>query len=119
MTRPRPAPPITEAEFTDQVIELLRWHGWLVAHFRPARTAHGWRTPVQGDGAGFPDLIAAHPTRGMFAAELKTRRGRLSRAQLLWLERLEGAGVEIHVWRPDDINHIEARAAGRTDTPAR
>jgi hypothetical protein len=46
---------LSEAAFTDAVIELARLGGWRVAHFRPARTASGWRTPVQGDGAGFPD----------------------------------------------------------------
>jgi hypothetical protein len=30
------------------VIELAKLRGWRTAHFRPARTAHGWRTAVLG-----------------------------------------------------------------------
>jgi hypothetical protein len=50
-------PTITEAEFLAQVLQLAKLCGWLTAHFRPAKTAHGWRTAVQGDGAGWPDLV--------------------------------------------------------------
>jgi hypothetical protein len=51
-------------------------YGWRAAHFRPARTAKGWRTPVAADGAGFPDLVLVRRTR-IVAAELKS--GRVTR----------------------------------------
>jgi hypothetical protein len=54
--RPR-VPPITEAAFLRQVLDLAKLRGWRTAHFRPAQTSRGWRTAVQGDGAGFPDLV--------------------------------------------------------------
>ncbi len=53
-----------EADFQAQVIDLLHLHGWVVAHFRPARTAKGWITPVAADGAGFLDLLAVHARPG-------------------------------------------------------
>jgi hypothetical protein len=46
-----------EQSFQSVVIEVARLTGWRVAHFRAARTAHGWRTPVTADGAGWPDLV--------------------------------------------------------------
>jgi Protein of unknown function (DUF5131)/VRR-NUC domain len=106
----------TEAEFTAQVIALARRLGWRVAHFRAARTDRGWRTPVQGDGAGFPDLVLARPaghltevglelrptpSRQIIFAELKTDTGRVSPEQQAWLDASGGV-----VWRPRDWNLI-------------
>jgi hypothetical protein len=58
-------PPPTEREFQRQVIDLARLLGWRCAHFRPGRTARGWRTPVQADGAGFPDLQPVRARDGL------------------------------------------------------
>lgn len=88
-----------ESDLQTGVIDLAHALGWRVAHFRPARTAHGWRTPVAADGAGFPDLVLVRRTR-IVAAELKSDRGRLSDVQRDWLEALYAAGVETHVWTP-------------------
>jgi hypothetical protein len=89
------------------VIEAARILGWKVAHFRPARTRYGWATAVQGDGAGFPDLVLARDR--IVYVELKTARGRLHETQKAWIEWLTAAGCEAHVWRPDDWT------AGRID----
>jgi hypothetical protein len=99
---------VTEAEFQKQVIDLAQLFRWRVAHFRPARTAKGWRTPVAADGAGFPDLVLAKEGRLIFA-ELKAEKGRVSEAQALWLESL-GPSTEdrlVVVWRPSDWDSIE------------
>lgn len=103
---------VTEGEFTAQVIALAKLCGWTTAHFRPARTgAGGWRTAVQGDGKGFPDLVLVKPPRLVFA-ELKVRPNRLDPAQLLWLEKLMGVagaspGLGYFVWFPEDWSDIE------------
>ena len=89
----------TEAQFTDQLIEVGRLLGYKVAHFRPAKTSRGWRTPVSGDGAGWPDLTFAKPGRLIFA-ELKSKVGKLSPEQTDWLALLEATGAESYVWRP-------------------
>ena len=99
---------MTEREFQGQVIEVAHLLGWRVAHFRPARTAHGWRTPVAADGQGWPDLFMVRGNRSV-AAELKSETGKLSDDQRLWLDSLEAAGVEVHSWRPDDFDDV-ARA---------
>jgi hypothetical protein len=94
-----------EAELQEQAIELAHLLGWRVAHFRPALTRHGWRTPVSADGAGFPDLVLLRRDR-IVAAELKSARGRVTDEQSAWLAAFSAAGVEVHVWRPADFDEI-------------
>lgn len=103
---------MTEGEWLDQVTEIAERMGWSWLHLRPARTAHGWRTPVSGPlGAGWPDLILVRDDR-IIAAELKSADGRPSPAQLLVLTLLQGV-AETYVWRPDDFDDV-ARVLGRT-----
>jgi len=103
-------PPIrlgeTEAQFQHAVIELAQTLGWRVAHFRPARTSHGWRTPVQGD-PGFPDLVMVRAGKIVFA-ELKSERGKLSADQQAWIDATGG-----YLWRPSDWRQIVAVLHGR------
>jgi hypothetical protein len=99
-------PRISEAEFTTQVIDLARHTGWLVAHFRPARTKTGWRTAVSGDGAGFPDLVLVKDET-VLVVELKVPPNKVSDAQRRWLDCFAGAGVTAHVWTPADWPEIE------------
>lgn len=101
-TTVRPDPP--EKEFQRDVIRLARTLGWRVAHFRPARTSKGWRTPVAADGAGWPDLMLVRDR--LVAAELKTGSNRLTPEQADWIDALQAAGVECHVWRPGDLDAI-------------
>ena len=80
---------MTERDLQDAVIDCARSLGYRVAHFRPALTAKGWRTPVQGDGKGFPDLVLAHARqRRLLFMELKAGRGKLSVDQVEWLDTL-------------------------------
>jgi len=74
---------VTETAFQAQVIELAHICQWRVAHFRPAQTRHGWRTPVQADGKGFPDLVLVRD-RVIFA-ELKRDRANPNADQWAWL----------------------------------
>ncbi|MCK9629580.1 MAG: VRR-NUC domain-containing protein [Bacteroidales bacterium] len=94
----------TEGQFQSAVIELAHMFGWRIAHFRAAQTAKGWRTPVQADGKGFPDLVLARER--LILAELKSERGRLSDAQREWIEALERAGAEVYCWRPSQLEEI-------------
>lgn len=104
VTKPRE----TEAGFQQAIIDLAHLNGWLVAHFRPAQTRAGkWVTPVAADGAGFPDLVLVHDDRVLFR-ELKTAKGRVSVAQMHWIDALEVAGADARVWRPRDWPEIEA-----------
>lgn len=113
---------------------LARMFSWTVAHFRPGKTSRQyvnkqgeikdvWVTPVQGDGAGFPDLVLVHgqymqlaaygegkvtiPGRTIWA-ELKSDSGKLSPEQILWLDLLiDTEGAEVYLWRPSDLEEIQ------------
>ena len=99
----------SEREFSDSVAEVAHLYGWRIAHFRPARTVHGWRTPAQYDGAGFPDCVLVQPVRGLtWFRELKAGKGRLNAAQQDWRNWLNSAGANFDVWRPADFDDIVA-----------
>ena len=98
---------MTEQELMDKVVELARTVGWRVAHFRPARTQHGWRTACQYDAEGWPDLFLVHPDAGdKLAVELKVwaRRNDVSDAQRHWLVDLEMCGIETALWTERDFD---------------
>ncbi|HEX3332581.1 MAG TPA: VRR-NUC domain-containing protein [Gaiellales bacterium] len=89
---------MTEHAFQTAIIDLARLLGFKVAHFRAARTAHGWRTPVAADGKEFVDLVLAKPGRLIFA-ECKSEAGRLTKEQRAWTAVLGAAGAEVYVWQ--------------------
>lgn len=96
------------SQFENQVIELAGLCGWLRAHFRPAKTTKGWRTPVSGDGKGFPDLILLRPPR-LIVAELKTGRDTPNKDQANWLNHFYGSSfdTEVYVWYPEHWEFIK------------
>ena len=99
---------VPEVAFQRQVIDLCRLLGYKVAHFRPAQNARGqWSTPVQADGAGFPDLVIAGRGRVIYA-ELKAEGEHPTAAQREWLQALRDAGAFAFVWRPSDLDEIQA-----------
>jgi hypothetical protein len=94
-------PPLLEEPFVDRVIDLAKRCGWLVTHFRPARTQRGYRTAIQGD-KGFCDLVLAR--RGVvLIRECKTDAGQLRPDQRAWLAEL---GPIAAVWRPRDWDSV-------------
>ncbi len=97
---------VSETEFLGQIIQLARLCGWRCAHFRPAKTEKGWRTAVQADGAGFPDLVLVRHSRVIFA-ELKSEKGKVSPEQKEWIEALKITGNMMEIWRPSDWDRIE------------
>lgn len=102
--------PMSEAQWQALVLDLMRVYGWRVAHFKavPVTVAGVTRTftPVQADGAGFPDLCAVHRRHeAILYAELKTETGRVKPAQRAWLDDLLAAGSRgtyVVVLRPRD-----------------
>ncbi len=99
-----------EAILQAKIMDLARLFGWRRAHFRTAYQpgAERWLTPMSGE-KGFPDLVLIRPPRLIFA-ELKSEKGRLSLDQELWLADLEEipTGIEVYLWRPSDIDEIQA-----------
>lgn len=103
---------LTEKQFQHQVEHLAHVYGWRLFHALPAmNSTGGWRTAQTGD-IGFPDLVLAHPTKGLIFAELKSQRGRITVDQRIWLNILEATGAETHIWRPSDFEHIKTRLKG-------
>ncbi len=92
---------MTETELLNGVLAMAGVFGWRSFHVRPARTAHGWRTAVQGDGRGFPDLVLLREGRHV-VVELKSQRGQVTQEQEAWLDAFEKSGAEVFVWRPVD-----------------
>ena len=83
--------------------KIARQHGWLTYHTHDARRSE----------EGFPDLVATDGCTVLFA-ELKTRTGKLTEAQSLWIEMLRHATrLETYVWRPDDLPTIRERLSHR------
>jgi hypothetical protein len=88
-------PPITEAEFQRQVIDLAHIYHWLVYH--PMLSKWSER--------GWPDLSMVRGDRMIFA-ELKREKGVLTKDQVKWLVLLEHTCAEVYVWRPSNIEQI-------------
>lgn len=114
-----PSEPGGEAEFQDRVIGLARSLGYIVAHFRNVRIQRAdgscyFSTPVQADGAGFPDLlmIRADPPR-IVVAELKAGKNKTSDKQDEWLSRFSAVGIKACVWYPKHWKKIEATLRGK------
>ena len=89
---------MSEADWLAEVAAYAQEHGWRVAHFRPGRTALGWRTAMQGD-AGFPDMTMARDGVVVFAELKASKKGLLTVGQERWIEAL---GPYAYVWTPAD-----------------
>ena len=105
---------LSETEFQQTIIDLANALGWVVAHFRGVRVQRQdgsvyYQTPVQADGAGFPDLVLVKDY--VIYAELKTDTGKVSEAQTKWINLLSKAGCDVYVWRPKQFEDI-ARILG-------
>jgi hypothetical protein len=96
-----------EQSFQTCVLEVARLAGWRTLHILPARRADGsWRTPVGGDGKGWPDLTLVRPPRLLFV-ELKSENGKLRPEQRDWLDRLRLLPqAEVYLWTPRDWDEL-------------
>lgn len=104
-------PDASEAMFQKDVVRLATMYEWLVHHVRPGRYGEFYKT----DGLpGMPDLVLISlRNRGVIFAELKTARGRLNENQLIVGKALMQNGAEYYVWRPNDMQDIADRLAGK------
>jgi VRR-NUC domain len=103
-----------EASFMDAVLAVAKLAGWRTLHIRPARRADGsWRTPIGGDGKGWPDLTLVRPPRLLFA-ELKSETGTLRPEQREWLDVLRLLPqAEVFLWTPADWNLLVEVLTGK------
>lgn len=93
---PRSPGGISERDLQSQVRSLCSLFGWRV--YATWSSLHSPR--------GFPDLVMVRSTRLLFA-ELKSATGKTSPEQAQWLTELARVpGIEVHLWRPADIEAI-------------
>jgi hypothetical protein len=92
---------MSEDAFKSRVIDYAMLRGWLVAHYRPARTDKGWRTALEGH-RGAPDLILARDGR-VLLVELKSDKGRVATEQAVWGSAL---GDYYRLWRPSQWDQV-------------
>lgn len=103
-------PRLREAEVQRLVTDAASLFGWSWVHFRPAQTAHGWRTPVSGPlGAGWPDLVLVRPepsngVRHLLFVEVKGHGGHVSDDQARVHALLRASGLAVHVVGPTDVD---------------
>lgn len=88
---------MSEVQLLAAVRRLARYRGFMTYHTRDSR----------GSEAGFPDLVMVSvKQRRVLFVELKTATGKTSAAQDAWLAALAAAGVEVHLWRPADLQTV-------------
>lgn len=84
-----------ERQFQDWVIARARELGW-----RKIYHTYDSRRSVPG----FPDLVLVNVTAGrIMFRELKTMTGRVSPEQREWINDLLAVGMDVGIWRPDDV----------------
>jgi hypothetical protein len=66
-----------------------------------------WHYDSRRSRPGYPDLTCWHPEKGLFFAELKSEKGRLSAEQKERIAGLRMAGQRAYVWRPSDWQHVQ------------
>ncbi|MEU3455621.1 hypothetical protein ABZ671_18770 [Micromonospora sp. NPDC006766] len=92
---------MSEDDLLKVILSLCQTMHLRTAHFRPARTEKGWRTPVQGDGKGWLDLVIVGSE--VLYRETKSTNGRVEPDQQVWMDALAAAGQNVGVWRPIDL----------------
>jgi hypothetical protein len=88
------SPLVSEKAFQAAVLRVAKAAGWTFAY-------HTYRSTKSM--SGFPDLVLCHRDPGgpLYAVELKTDTGQLTKAQEAWLQALAGStGVVAATWRP-------------------
>ena len=104
----------SEKLFESKVKQLALLNGWHCFHATPHQVRPG---VFRSDGKGYPDLtLAKAPTAshagGLIYAELKSAVGKASKEQMEWLAAL-APHCEVYLWRPNDLDFIEARLSRR------
>jgi hypothetical protein len=88
---------VSEAQFQRAVVDLARIHGWRRRHNPDSRKEDG--------EPGFPDWIFLRGPR-LLIVELKKEDGKFRKGQPEWLDafrEIPSPFVEVHVWRPSDM----------------
>jgi hypothetical protein len=88
---------VSEKKWQETVIGICKARGYLVYHTHDSRRCE----------PGFPDLVIVGHKRVIFA-ELKTIAGKVEPEQQAWLDALVSARQIVFIWRPGDLEEINA-----------
>lgn len=88
--------PSDEDAYLTGLLDAANLGGWRVHHDRRSDLAITQGSP------GFPDILAAHPGRGLVIAWEVKDRGHATADQAGWLAALRAGGIDARVIRPDD-----------------
>lgn len=107
--------PTTEAAWQEQVIDLLKIHGWRWLHVRRSLGKRNGRSAWQTTTniKGWPDLFCWHPVHGFLALELKSPKGLIRPEQLDVMHELATAGARTMIARPADLDEVERWLRGK------
>lgn len=119
-----PQPPFTkEKEFLRWVVNEAEERGWKVAHIGASvNIVQRAESDPRGPGkivipdkgtAGFPDLVMVRER--LLCAELKLTPNKPTGNQINWLEALNEAGIETHVWTDRQLELIQRTLDTRID----
>ena len=102
---------VTEAQLQHTVVTMAEYLGYECWHDNDSRR----------NKAGLPDLLCVKPATdatpgAVYWFELKTMRGRLRPAQRYWIDLLRGAGEQVYVVRPSDVDAVERLLRGEIET---
>lgn len=108
--RARQLAAMSESVLQGHVIGLATWLDWHCYHTHDSRRSQ----------AGFPDLTMVRENDRVLFVELKTERGKVTQAQQEWIDALSSVAtltdlLEVHVWRPRDMDEIERVLKRRRD----
>jgi hypothetical protein len=93
---------VSEKGWQMTVVSAAQLHGWRLFHPYDSRKSN----------PGWPDLVLWHPRRNrMMFRELKTDKGKLTKAQVDTLEELRACGADTGVWRPRDWEAVVSELA--------
>ena len=87
------------------IIDLAHLYNWKCAHFQSVLATRkdgsaSWRTPVQADGKGFPDVFMVRDRRAL-AVEVKGDGDTVKPEQAAWHYAIGKTAVEMYVWTPE------------------
>ncbi|MFP4514026.1 MAG: VRR-NUC domain-containing protein [Acidimicrobiales bacterium] len=100
-------------QIQDAVVDAAHLLGYIAFHQRPARTTSGWRSTVEYDGKGFPDLVLAGG-RGVMFLEIKGDGDRIRPDQRKWLDHLNAGEASARIvtstdWRDGTVDRLLAQ----------
>ena len=111
-----PTPPMSEATWQEQLLDLAHLLGWKHLHVR--RTiGRGKKWVTATNVIGWPDLsLWSERQQRIIFVELKSETGKPTPEQIEVLASLGKAGQEVYLWRPSDLEAAKVILQGPRPT---